>query len=122
MSAKYDSDYARGNRGPHPVPGRGAWLNILDIRKAGLMLEKKIEAILLESPEKEHCLRDLDRTLVFAESVVLRYDRNGPPESQSEIGDMEATLRLAIKYPDHFKSFDLEGLKRETAALRKKVG
>ena len=49
MSAKYDPDYARGIRGPLSVLGRGAWLNIVDIRKCALALEKRLRSILIDS-------------------------------------------------------------------------
>jgi hypothetical protein len=95
-------------------------LNILEIRKAALFLEKRLIAVLLDSPEKDHCLRSFDAAICHAEAIILRYDRNGPPEVASELGDMEATIRLAQKYPGHFKAFDVEGLIKQAAALRKK--
>lgn len=122
MAAKYDPDYARGARGPSSVIGRGAWLNILEIRKSVLTFENKVRSIVLDSDEKEHLLRMIDTAGTYAEGIIARYDRNGPPEVQSELGDMEATIRLAQQYPAHFKAFDVEGLKKQAVALRKKVG
>lgn len=116
----YDPDYARGSRGPGPVVGKGAWANILEIRRRALAVEKLLRQVLLDTEEKEHCLRDFDSVMRGAEALLLRYDRNGPPEIASEIIDMEATIRLSTRYPDHFKAFDVEGLKKQVTALRKK--
>ncbi len=118
---KYDPDYARGARGPAPAIGRGAWQNILEVRKAALMLEKKLKAFLFDSEERDRCLLELDAVLVYAEGLIARYDRSGPPEVQTELGDMEATLRLASKFPEHFKAFDVDGLKKQAAGLRRRV-
>jgi hypothetical protein len=122
MAAKYDPDYARGVRGPGSIPGRGAWLNILDIRKAALMLEKKLTAILMDSDEKEHCLRQLDATVLLAEGIILRYDRNGPPENDSELFRAEAALRWILDHPAEYKGVDVEGHRKLIALLRKKIG
>jgi hypothetical protein len=118
--AQYDPDHARGRRGPGPVLGRGAWQNILEIRQRALALEKALRSILLDSDEKNACLLQLDAAVCYAESIVGRYDRNGPPETQSEIGDLEAVIRVAVKFPENFKSTDIAGLKAVLAAVKKK--
>lgn len=118
---KSDSDYARGLRGPGPVPGRGAWANILEIRKCVLTLEKKLKITLLDCEEKDFCLVQLDQVGAYAEQIITRYDRNGPPEGHSDLGDMEATLRLAAKNPDQFKAFDVAGLKAAVAKARGEI-
>ena len=120
MTPKYDPDFARGARGPGSVLGRGAWLNILEIRKAALVLEKRLRAILVDSVEKEHCLVKLDATVCYAESLIGRYDRNGPPEVQSEIGDTEAVLRIAIKHPETFPPGFAGEVKKALEAMKKK--
>lgn len=112
---KSDPEYSRGVRGPGPIPGRGAWQTILAIRKDALILEKRLRLTLLDSPEKDACLLQLDQALSYAESLVTRFDRNGPPETQSDLADMEAILRFALKNPDHFAAFDLAGLKAAIA-------
>ena len=116
-----DPDYKRGVRGPGPVPGRGAWNSVKELRRLTLALEKFMRMALLDSDEKRACLTMIDQASCYAESVIQRYDRNGPVETQSELQDMEATLRLAAKYPDQFKAFDVEGMKKATSAQKKKV-
>jgi hypothetical protein len=115
-----DPDYARGLRAPFPIPGRSGWANVQQIRRKVLELDKLLRALLMDSPAKTFLLGNLDSLGAHAEMLLLRFDRNGPPVDQSELNDMEATIRLAAKYPESFKAFDLDGLKKNAAALRKK--
>lgn len=117
-----DPDYSRGARQPGAFPGRAAWQNIQAIRSAALRLQKLLGTVLIDCEAKTHCLGQVDAAAAFAEILVLRFDRNGPPVDQTELNDMEATLRLAHRYPDHFKAFDVGGLKKQADALRKKGG
>lgn len=114
-----DPDYSRGLRAPGPVLGRGAWITIQNIRKATLGLEKLLRVALLDSAEKDFCINQLDMLSTYAEGLIARFERNGPPENQSELGDAEAMLRFAAKNPDHFKGIDLAGLKAAVEAARR---
>lgn len=114
-----DPDYSRGLRAPGPVPGRGAWITVQNIRKATLALEKQLRASLLDSAEKDFCINQLDMVSSYAEALIARFDRNGPPENQSELGDAEATLRFAAKNPVQFKTVDIAGLKSSLEGLRR---
>ena len=113
-----DPDYARGRQQPGPVAGRGAWITVQNIRRLVLSLDKFLRIAVLDSEAKTTLLGQLDMFGSYAEGLVLRQDRNGPPENQSELGDMEAVLRMAEKNPGHFKSFDVAGLKAKVATLR----
>jgi hypothetical protein len=115
-----DPDYKRGFRGPGPVPGRGAWNSIKELRRLTLALDKFLRITLMDVPEREVVLGAVDQASCYAEVVILRYDRNGPPETQSELADMEATIRLAAKYPDQFKGTDIEAMKKLVAGQKRK--
>lgn len=113
-----DPDYSRGVRAPGPIPGRGAWLAVQTVRKLVLALDKFLRATLLESDAKTTILGQIDLVGAYAEALILRQDRNGPPEGSTELSDMEACLRLADKNPGQFKAFDLEGLRGKIAILK----
>lgn len=115
---KNDPNKARGALAPGPCAARGAWSNILDIRRAALPLENKIRILLVDTEEKDHAVLMLDAALCYVEAIINRYDRNGGPEGLTDLGEMEATLSLARKNPEQFKMFDLEGLKKMAAKLR----
>lgn len=115
---KNDPQFARGSRAPGPVPGRGAWANIQDVRKAALPLENKLHVLLIDGAEKDHALLMLDAALCYAEAIIGRYDRNGPPEGLDEIGEMEATLNVIRRHPAQFAGFDAEGMKSAIAKLK----
>jgi hypothetical protein len=121
MLTKYDPEYARGVRAPGAVPTRSAWLDVQALRKAALAYEKTLERILPEGMEINTVRANFDAVASYAEVVVMRYDRSGPPENQSDVADMEATLRMAAKNPEQFRAFDVDGLKKAAAALRKKL-
>jgi hypothetical protein len=116
-----DPDYKRGVRGPGPVPGRGAWNSIRELRRLTLQLEKFLRITLLDIEERRSILSAIDQASCYAEAVIQRYDRNGPTETQSELQDMEAVIRMATKYPEQFKTFDTEGIKKVVATQKKKV-
>lgn len=118
---KLDPEYARGKRQPPFVPGKGAAMNIAELRQAAGVLENKMRAFLLDSSEKDHCLHDLDAVLCHAEAIILRYDRNGPPVNENLLQRMEATLRLAQDFPDQFRPDFITDLKKNISDLRKKV-
>ncbi len=120
--ASHDPDYARGVRAPGPIPGRGAFINIKECRKLVLGLEKKLGAILIDSREKDRVLGHLDDVGLILEGVILRYDRNGPPDCDSELFRVEATLRFVLEHPVEFKGVDVDGLKKLATVLRKKTG
>lgn len=124
MALKDDPDYARGLRAPGPIPGRAVWQNIQAVRKSALALEKLLRALFrgFEGDQVATLLANLDMVVSYAEALLARYDRNGPPVDQSLLNDMDATLRLAEKYPEHFPGVDLVGLKKEADMLRKKGG
>lgn len=115
---KNDSSFSRGPRAPGPVPGKGAWANIQDVRKVAHTLENKLGVLLIDGPEKDHALLMLDAALSYAEAIICRYDRNGPPEGLDEVGEMEATLRVIRRHPAQFAGFDAEGMKSEIAKLK----
>lgn len=115
---KNDPNKARGAFAPGPCAARGAWANILDIRRAALPLENKIRVLMVDTEEKDHALLMFDAALCYVEAILNRYDRNGGPEGLTDLGEMEATLSLARKNPEQFKMFDLEGLKKMAAKLR----
>ncbi len=88
------------------------------MRKAALPLENKLRVHLLDGDDKDHALHMLDAALCYAEALICRFDRNGPPEGLNDLGEMEATLRLALKNPGQFAAFDLEGLKAAIALAK----
>lgn len=116
---KNDPDYARGKRGPAATPGRRAWEYILEVRRLSLCLEKYLRTMLIDGDEKNHCLAQLDSATCYAEALIARYERTGPPETQSEVADMEAAIRLAQKYPDQFKAIDIISMKKFVADQKK---
>lgn len=116
---KYDPDNSRGVRAPGPIPTRSAWTDIKRVRDAGVRLEKLLQTLLPDGSEKEHILTNIDSLLCHAEAVIHRNDRVGIPEDQSELRDIEATLRLATSYPEQFKAFDVSGLRKRAELLRK---
>src|ERR1700722_4244615 len=102
---KFDPDLAVGPRAPQPTPGLACWNNIQEVRKIALMLQRKLKFTLLPGEETDSCLLAIDRAVSYAEILIARHDRNGPPVGNTELQDMQATLRLAAKNPDHFKAF-----------------
>lgn len=116
---KLDPDYAHGPRAPDPTPGVGAWNTIQEVRRLGHMLERKLKLTLLPGEETDFVLLQLDMVVNQAEALVRRHDRNGPAVGNTELEDMQATLRLAAKNPEQFKMFDVKGLK---AAVAEKLG
>lgn len=120
--AELDTDFARGKRRPPPIPGKGAQMNVDDVRQAAVFLENKLRAFLLDSTEKAHCLHMLDSTLCYAEALILRYDRNGPPANESLLQRLEGFLRLNAEFPEQFKGVNVEDLRKEAAKLAKLVG
>lgn len=117
-----DLDYAHGNRQPPATPGRSAHANVASLRRHVLAVEKFLKAVLLESPQKERCLGRIDEAAAYAESLIYRFDRNGPPVDQTELSDLEAVLRVADKNKDQFRAIDLDGLKQKVKALRQRGG
>jgi hypothetical protein len=76
---------------------------------------------LLDTEERKTILSAIDQASCYTEGVIQRYDRNGPVETQSELQDMEAVIRMATKYPEQFKTFDTDGIKKVVASQKKKV-
>jgi len=120
MSFKYDKEYSRGKRAPGPVPTRDAWDDIKRLRAAASGLEDTMANVLPDADESTTVRVAFDTIMGYAESVIIRYSRTGPPSDQSELADMEAVLRLAARNPKQFEGFDIKGLEKAAAALRKK--
>jgi hypothetical protein len=108
---KFDPDLAHGPRAPLPTPGVGAAASMEEISKLGHMLLRKVGFTLLPGEEKDACMIALDQAISYAKTLVARHDRNGPKVGNTELEDMQSTLRLAAKNPDQFKAFDVKGLK-----------
>lgn len=113
-------DSARGLTAPGPIPGRAAWQNVIAFRRLALAVEKFAKATLLDCDAKTAALADLDASFCFVETLILRFDRNGPPVDQSELNDAEAAIRFIRKNPEQFGGFDLKGLEKYTESVRKK--
>lgn len=117
---KYDPEFARGKRAPGPVPTRDAWQDVKRLRLVAQALDAALANVLPDAEESTTVRTNIDVNLAYAEALIHRYSRTGAPVDQSDLADMEATLRLAAKNPEQFKAFDVEGLRKAALAIRKK--
>ena len=116
---KYDVESARGTRAPGEVPTNMAWVDVKRVREAFVALEKVITTVVPDCEERAHLLRQIDTAGIVSEALVVRHNRNGSLLGATPLGDMEATLRCAQRNPEQFKSFDVDGLRKAVAALKK---
>jgi hypothetical protein len=120
MSTLQDRDYAHGKRRPGHVPGRQAAEQCDEIDLLVHQLENKLSSYLLDTPQAQRLLDDLDQVGEVAKGLIRRYNRNGPLVTQSRKADMEAVIRIATELPDNFKGTDIPGMKKIVAELTKK--
>lgn len=118
MIQESDIDFLFGKRRPGPVPTKSARQDQERVNKAADIFFKT----LLGACPKEQASPVIERMVhdtMGLVALIPAHDRVGIPEGQTDLTDMEATIRLATKFPEQFKAFDLAGLKKEAMAKRK---
>jgi len=113
-----DIDFLFGKRRPGPVPTKSARQ---DQERVNKVAEAFFKTLLAACPKEQAApvIERMAHDTLGLIALIPAHDRVGIPDGQSDLTDMEATIRLATKFPDQFKAFDLAGLKAKAMTMRK---
>lgn len=121
MIQETDLDNLFGKRRPGPVPTKSARQDQERVSAAALIFLKTLLSCLPKIQESDDIIRSISAHTCHGLFLIPAHDRVGIPEGQSDLGDMEAIVRLFAKFPKQFDGMDgwVADIKKVALELRK---